>query len=252
MLSYDHYPILIDYDESLYIKEDFLFSDESYFALNGVKDTSILAISKKNEFLKLIINNYISLGSEVILSYNSQEITEARELNACSVLLDYAEQLFKEENEVLAIEAKQKGIRGEYTVLSKRRKKCSYYDDNLNPIHVLSDIALQNKGVIEDKLNVTQSFYKANLSSRNYSPSTIPTFLNCNLRFYLDKIEYADNEITYDPLYPIASNRFGDLFHYVFQKYVDSKGNKTCDELVNLGIEIFDSYTMLDRSIGKR
>lgn len=232
------------------LTEDFLFSDNLYEELTGIPEITEKSLNNLNDYLKSVIHTNLALGSSLNLSYNCQEINEVRELNPCSVFLDYAEAFFKEGNEKLRNEKK------EGDCLSNLKRDCSYYDDNLSKLKQVSDIAVNNDDIKYQDSGIKQihsnGINQKNISylDESYSPSTLPKFLKCPLRFYLDNIVGADNTITYDPLRPMSGNRFGDLLHYVMEHFVKYTPNASKDEIVKYASDLFDMYTSIDRSIG--
>lgn len=217
------------------LTEDFLFSDNLYEELCGIKEITENNINFKNKYLKKVIDTYLLLGADLKLSYNAQEIKEVRELNPCSVLLDYENEYHRENDEKL----------------SDVVKRCSYYDDGLSSLTSIVDIGIKNKKIKHEDLQVEQKKYDTiDLLTKYYSPSTLPKFLNCPLRFYLDNIACIDNTIIYDPLRPITGNRFGDLLHFVMEKYVKDFRNASLKEILEFGEKVYSLYTSFDRSIG--
>lgn len=221
------------------LTEDFLFSDNLYEELCGIKDITETSLNKKNEYLRKVIETCLYVSEDLSLSYNSQEIKEVRELNPCSVLLEYAEKFFK----------------GDAEALKKLKEKCSYYDDGLSKLDKISRIAIDNNVINEVKLDVEQSRSNGINDKGNkyidesYSPSTLPKFLKCPLRFYLDNIAGIDDKIEYDPLRPIGGGRFGDLLHYVMEHFVKDAPDATLEEIKKYAIDLYDMYTSIDRSI---
>lgn len=222
------------------LTEDFLFSDDLYeqLTITNVKNITEDNLNKKNDYLKTVIETYLSLGIDLSLSYNCQEIKEVRELNPCSVLLDYATEFF-----------------GDPEALNKLKEKCSYYDDGLSALSNIEDIVVNNNDIKEKQLDVLQvksdgtNNKGTKLLDASYSPSKIPEYLRCPLKFYLDNIVGADNEITYDNLRPMSGNRFGDLIHYVMEHFIKDAPNASKDEIVSYGEILYGLYTKIDRSI---
>lgn len=221
------------------LTEDFLFSDDLYEQLTNVKNITEDNLNKKNDYLKTVIETYLSLGIDLSLSYNCQEIKEVRELNPCSVLLDYATEFF-----------------GDPEALNKLKEKCSYYDDGLSPLSGAANIAIKNNSILEKQLETKQiksdgtNNKGESLLEASYSPSTLPKFLKCPLRFYLDNIVGADTEINYDNLRPMSGNRFGDLLHYVMEHFIKDIPNASLDEVKKYGKLLYELYIKIDRSIG--
>lgn len=231
--------------------EDFLFSDDNYFELCGIKNITENKLQNNNEFLRTLINTFVDLGVNLKLSYNCQEISEPRELNACSVLLDFADEFFKEDNQKLKESSKK------YTKFDELKKNCSYYDDGLSVLSEYEKIAIDSNNkitakspIITQKLDSLKDSKGVDLLSKAFAPSTIYTFHECPLNYYLKNLLRIDDEIDYDPANPIAANRFGDIYHFVMEMFIKHMSNASEDELVSYAEKIYDLYTSLDRSIG--
>lgn len=212
------------------LAQDFLFSDDLYEELSGVSKLTETTLNNKNEYLRSVINTYLSLGVDLSLSYNAQEIKEVRELNPCSVLLDFVEEYYSNEK------------------LNEAKEKCSYYDDELSPLFDITKVAIDNNSIVHKEIEVIQKTNTDDLLSKSYSPSTLPAFMMCPLKFYLTSVCKADNVITYDPLRPMSGNRFGDLLHYVMEMFLKNKPNASLKEILTDAERIYDLYVSLDRS----
>jgi len=232
------------------LSEDFLISDKIYEELSLIKNISKKKIEDKNTYLKNLIETYLNLGVDLHLSFNGQDFNDVRELNPCSVLLDYAEDYFKEENKKL----KEQGDKDD--ALTKLRKNCSYYDDDLSSLNQSVKFFMENKDydhkdleAFQQETRLDKDYKGRTLLDKVYSPSSLPSFYKCPLKFYLNNIERADKMIQYDPLRPFAGPRFGDILHFVMETFIKKMPNATLNELLDEANNIYDLYTSIDRSI---
>ena len=180
---------------------------------------------KKQSFFSLI-ELASALGSRVSVSYSGFNTAELKADNPSSVIMDVME--------------KKGSLKPGQENGNAQIRKVLYFDPQIGSSRLIGREYMQNHVIHQDDVILSQEEQQAVLDAKEYSPSSLDTFFECNRKFYIKFILNIREPEKTNPFDVISPKDAGILAHDILKQ--QGILNYDHDTFIRLSAEQFDDF----------
>lgn len=208
-------------------REDYLLLDDDLrlFGEPAERYTSSARIRNKMNRLIDLIRLASKLGSKIQISYSGLNVSELKKENASSMIYE----LFKEEH----------GSDVTSEQLDKQITKVEYFEPNISIGRYIGKEYVDWNFIITHNRDTDEPWPEQTLD-REWSPSALDVFMNCERAFFLRHIVGLPQPDEDDPFEIISARDEGTMAHSLMELLADSPMDK--EEFIKTSGEYFDRY----------